>query len=111
MKLEPELLMLKPWAALGGQERESLARQIEKQLPSPFRFIGVEHHSQGDQAHHVAFYDWKGIRFAFIPGCQATLGYDRRNPFVPNEAQVRAWQDTQEEFGVDFDRYWDYCLT
>src|SRR5262249_53884859 len=42
-----------------------------------------------------------GGRFAFLPGGEATLGYDPAHPFVPNEEQRQSWEETRQEYELE----------
>jgi hypothetical protein len=53
-----DLPTLEVWDTLPSQEREEIARALEKRLPAQFRFDGLEIHQLGEQQHVVAFYRW-----------------------------------------------------
>lgn len=88
------LLMLDQWGRFELSECEKIARDLEKALPAAFRFHAIQSCSLGDQQHAIAIFEWVDLSevsrqgfFVLIPGGQATLGYDREAPFVPNPQQ------------------------
>jgi hypothetical protein len=111
MDMDKEPLNLKYWDALAPAEREAAAQALSQQLPAPWHFTGIKQHELGNQRHDVAFFDWNGVAFALIPGGEATLGYDRNNPFILNEAQRQNWDVVMEEFGCKFDEVMDEYMT
>src|SRR5690242_19296070 len=98
--MDDERLHLAVWDRLTSAERVTVAREVAGRLPAAFRLLGLEWHALGDQRHEVAFFDWRGARFALIPGGTVTLGYDRAQPFVPNAAQMASWYGDEWEAGT-----------
>jgi hypothetical protein len=98
--VERQFLQLAVWDQFNAAEAEFVARALAPLLPSPWKFQRVERHECGNQKRHVAIFTWKDAQFAFIPGAEVTLGYDRRVPFVPNEAQRESWAATEREYGA-----------
>lgn len=100
-------LMLDQWDHLSHAECEEIARDLGKELPGAFRFHKVRRCALADQQHHIAFFEWDGppesydhVFFALIPGGEATLGYDRDHPFVPNRQQQESWADETLRTGM-----------
>jgi len=78
--MKADHLELTIWDALKPAGREDVARAVSRKHPQ-FEFQEIRPQAQGDQAHHIAFFDWRGIEFALLPGSEAVLGYDpRRSP-------------------------------
>jgi hypothetical protein len=109
--MEREFLQLDYWDQLDAVSAEKVARTLGQLLPPPWKFHALAFHELGDQRRHVAFFDWNKKTFALIPGGKITLGYDRRHPFVPTEAQLRDWQATAEEYGWSLKSFFHRCLT
>ncbi len=100
-------LMLDQWDHLSHAECEEIVRDLGKELPGAFRFHKVGRCALADQQHHIAFFEWDGppegydhVFFALIPGGEATLGYDRDHPFVPNQQQQESWVDETQRTGM-----------
>jgi hypothetical protein len=116
-----ELLTLEQWDCFGFSECEAIARDLGRELPASFRFHKIETCSLDDQKHHIAVFEWAGLPkgyhqgfFALIPGGQATLGYDRKHPFVPNKQQQKSWQDETQKtrmFSGTLDEFLDKTMT
>jgi hypothetical protein len=88
------------WDSLRSAERATVARQLESELPAPFRLTGVRLFRLGNQKHWIAVFDCDGSGFALIPGGCAALGYDPDHPFEPMEHQLASWRRTAEEYGI-----------
>ena len=97
--VEREFLRLPVWDQFDARTAEAVARSVERCLPEPWKFVRVGWHECGDQKRHVAFFRWKKVRFALVPGGKITLGYDRKKPFVPTPEQQESWAWTREGFG------------
>lgn len=122
MKLDERFkatLMLDQWDRLTLTECEEVARDLEKELPAPFRFHLVETCALGEQSHQVAFFEWAGppqgydhAFFALIPGGEPTLGYDRDHPFVPSQQQKESWiNETEKAFDYTLEVFLDMVMT
>jgi hypothetical protein len=111
MGMTHALFDLKRWDSLEPDERQNIVQEVSRHLPPSFRFRRMATCELGEQKHTVAFYDWKGASFALIPGGRFTLGYDRKKPFQPTEAQRKEWQHTEEEYGVSLEKYLDNYMT
>lgn len=114
-KMKKNLLSLERWDTLTASESEceAVGRELSQHLPAPWQFTGVRRF-QGDQnSHYIAFFDWNGAAFALIPGGEATLGYDRNNPFVLNEAQEEEWRRAMKDSVeiTTFDKYANKTMT
>jgi hypothetical protein len=110
--VEREFLQLPIWDQFTAREAEFVGRALARCLPAPWAFDGVEFHEMGDQKRHVAFFTWKGTRFALIPGGEVTLGYDRHWPFVPDSESLAEWQrNSKRESDMDWAGFLDRCLT
>src|SRR5262249_25639585 len=82
------------WDQFTGREAEAVARALERCLPAPWVFDGVEHHACGDQRRQVAFFRGNGqTRFALIPGGAVTLGHDPARPLGPQLVERKVWLD------------------
>jgi hypothetical protein len=88
------------WEGRTPAEREALARQLAKQLPSGFTFQAIRPFRLGNQQHHVALYQKDNATFALIPGAVAALGYDAERPWEPNPDELASWQGSAEEYGI-----------
>lgn len=116
-----ELLELEQWDRFSLADCEEIARDLDQELPAPFRFHKVEACTLGQQKHHVAFFEWIGpprghdhAFFALIPGSKATLGYDRAHPFVPDAWQQKNWQQETQATGMfkdTLDTFLDQTMT
>lgn len=113
-------LQLDQWDRFSLAECEEVAHDLWKVLPAPFRFHKVKTCSLDDQQHHVAVFEWAGYPdgyhhrfFALIPGGEATLGYDREHPFVPNQHQKESWAEETERTGMfgPLDAFLDQFMT
>src|SRR5215210_2947963 len=112
MYMADERLYHEIWDTLTPREREIVALAVSRQLPAPFRLLGLKWYEMGDQRHQMGLYDYEGARFALIPGGTVTLGYDRNNPFIPNEEQQQDWDWTREEWGLGpLNEYLDQYMT
>jgi hypothetical protein len=81
-------------------------------MPPPWQFREVRLCQGGQNSHYIAFFDWNGNAFALIPGGEATLGYDRDNPFVLNEEQREDWEQCIESYGnAKFEEVIDEVMT
>ncbi len=109
--MERQFLQLSIWDQLNAKEAEVIAQTLAPLLPPPWKFQRIEQHACGDQKRQVAFFTWKRVRFALIPGGKVTLGYDRRKPFMPSQEQRESWSDTQEEYGLKLKDFLKDCLT
>jgi hypothetical protein len=113
------LLMRDRWERFTLAECEKVARDLDSLLPVPFHFHKVELCALGDQRHQVALFEWGGppegydhAFFALIPGDEATLGYDRERPFVPNQQQQESWiQETERKFALSLEAFLDEVMT
>ena len=65
------------WDRLSPGECDANARELARALLPPWTFIEIRHQAMGDQARHVAIFDYKGDEFVLVPGGPAALGYDR----------------------------------
>lgn len=109
--MDKQLFNLERWDAIAPLERKAIARELSQNLPAPWQFAGIKLQALGDREHYVAFFDWNGAAFALIPGCEATLGYDRDNPFILNEAQRQDWNEYMKEwYSPEFDEYMDEVM-
>lgn len=114
-----DLLMLDQWSTCSPAESEEIAQDLDRALPTSFRFHKVETCALGDQKHQVAFFEWDGppegydqACFALIPGGTVTLGYDRAHPFVPTRYQQQSWMDeTETYFHLSLDDFLDQMMT
>lgn len=114
-------LMLDQWDRFSLAECEEVARDLGRALPAPFRFHKVGMCTLGDQRHHVAFFEWAGppnasdhAFFVLISGGEATLGYDRDHPFVPNRQQKKSWEEEIQRAGMfndSLDMFLDQVMT
>ncbi|MDQ2716367.1 MAG: formylglycine-generating enzyme family protein [Chloroflexota bacterium] len=100
-------LLLKQWDRFSLAECEEITRDLDRILPASFRFHIIKTCSFSDQKHHIAIFEWAGLPegyykgfFALIPGGQATLGYDREHPFVPDQQQQASWVKETQETGM-----------
>src|SRR5215467_15690052 len=90
-------LSLSRWDQLPLTEQKEVALAVASRLPEPFQLDGLEIHGLGQQRHRVAFFTWKGARFALIPGGPSTLGY-APGSFHPTTAQLESWEETCREY-------------
>lgn len=89
------------WDSLTPAEREVLARQLAKQLPSGFSFQAIRCFELGKSQHHVAFFQQDIATFALIPGAVVSLGYDADRPWEPHHDELESWHGTSREYGID----------
>ena len=101
---------LSEWDVLPGEQREQLANEVGVR-DRRFRFSGLESHGLGVERHELAHFLGLGCEFILIVGSDAVLGYDRRNPFRPSEAQKHSFEETTEEYGIELHDYFDQCLS
>lgn len=92
--LHPELQDLQTWDRIETRERLAVAQAVARQLPRSFHFLHLQAHSLGTQNHEVAFFEYKGARFALLPGGRVELGYDfqRSTPGTLARASIREQQ-------------------
>ena len=109
--LEGPLSDLTSWDALDAPGRRRIAEAVTGQLDDGFRLARVRTSPSGTTAHEVAIFALGDDRFVLLPGCRATLGYDRDSPFVPSPEQAEDWKKTEKEIGLSLCEYLDYCLT
>jgi hypothetical protein len=109
--MEREFLQRPVWDQLTESEAVTVANTLAHSLPKPWRFDALRYHTMGDQRRHVAFFRWRKDRFALIPGDEATLGYDPKDPFVPSAAQREEWVHTEEEYDCTLRKYLSSYLT
>lgn len=100
-------LMLDQWDRFELPECEEIAHDLDRVLPASFRFHKIETCTAGEQKHRVAVFEWAGLPesyqhgfFALIPGDQATLGYDREHPFLPDSQQLASWVEETQRTGM-----------
>ncbi|HZU67116.1 MAG TPA: hypothetical protein VFA09_07545 [Ktedonobacteraceae bacterium] len=113
------LLMRDQWEHFAHSECEQVARDLDRLLPASFHFCKVERCVLGDQQHQVAFFEWEGSPegyhhafFAFLPGGEVTLGYDREQPFVPTQEQSKSWsEETEAMFSLSLETFLDQVMT
>ena len=103
ISMRDDRLMLPNWDALEQTEREELAESISRAYPE-FELTGILRYSQGDQAHEIACFDWRGIEFVLIPGSEAVLGYDRDHSWVPSVEENEGYEElrTQAREGAEY---------
>lgn len=94
-------MSLDRWECATSAEREAIARQLAKQLPSGFAFRSIRTHRLGGRQHHVALFQEGNASFALIPGGAVSLGYDAHRPWEPNPDELESWQGTAEDYGID----------
>ena len=82
-------LSLERWEGFTPSEREAVARELARQLPSGFTFHSLRLHQLGEQQHQVAFYQYGSARFALVPGGTVTLGYDAERLWEPNPDELQ----------------------
>ena len=80
----------KEWNLLSDINRLKIAKGLELALPSDFRF----YQCYGT----IVLFEYKTELFSLVPGAEVILGYDRNNPFKPNQEQYKSWLDTVEEW-------------
>lgn len=101
---------LPDWNQFTPTQRTDLAQKLSKNIPD-FQFIDIQFWELGEKKNFVAFFDWKNIEFALIPGAEVTLGYDKINPFILNEAQIKSWEFTRQEYNLELNHFLNLCLT
>ncbi|MCS6866993.1 MAG: SUMF1/EgtB/PvdO family nonheme iron enzyme [Gemmataceae bacterium] len=87
------------WQAISPREREILAHQLVRELPTGFSFLRVQRFRLGECQQDVALYQKDDALFALIPGGCVTLGYDAQRPWQPRADEWASWQDTVKEYG------------
>jgi hypothetical protein len=105
-----QFLNLPDWNQISPAQRTELAQELSENIPG-FQFTDIQLCELGEKKNFVAFFNWKNIEFALIPGAEVTLGYDRDNPFIPNEAQLEEWEYTREEYGCELNELLNECMT
>jgi hypothetical protein len=78
-------LSLEKWQKISLAEREVVARQLAKHLPSGFYFSSIQLYKLGEQQNHVALYKQGNSTFALIPGGEIVIGYDSDRTWEPNQ--------------------------
>jgi hypothetical protein len=86
------------WTNSTPQEREALARQLEKQLPMGFAFAGIERFAMGEQESDVARYQFQNTTFVLVPGGTFEIGFDHTDTWQPNPDEEESWDETAEEW-------------
>ncbi|WP_126581084.1 SUMF1/EgtB/PvdO family nonheme iron enzyme [Tengunoibacter tsumagoiensis] len=111
------------WDHFSTVECERVAEVILNKVPPSFQYEQLTTFALGDQRHRILVFTWTPpasreeqgpLRFAFLPGGQATLGYDRTHPFIPTAAQAESWQKETIERGYtndSLDVFLDRILT
>jgi formylglycine-generating enzyme required for sulfatase activity len=94
-------LSLERWERLGSAERDATARELARQLPPGFNFDSIQTHRLGERQNEVAFYRLGNARFALIPGGEVSIGFDADRPWEPNPDELRSWEGTAEEYGIE----------
>jgi hypothetical protein len=95
--VEREFLTLPVWDTLDEATAEQVARTVELCLPEPWAFKRLAWHECGDQKRWVAFFDYQNSPFALIPGHEAILGYDPKQPPQLTPAMAADWAESQDE--------------
>jgi hypothetical protein len=96
-----ELHDLAEWDRASPSAREATAKRIADLCPG-FRLRYLRSHQHGNHCHEIAFYDHEGkTLFALIPSSDATLGYDRTNPWTPDEDERAAWEAFSSDYPDD----------
>ena len=124
MKLDESFkaqLMLDQWDHFSLAECEEIACDLDRVLPASFRFHTIETCTAGEQEHRVAVFERASLPpsyqhgfFALIPGGEATLGYDRAHPFIPNAQQQASWVEETQRTGMftgTLDAFLDKVMT
>jgi hypothetical protein len=99
MHASTTVLELSRWDQLDDAGAEQAARMLEKRLPDPWRFGRVQQHRAGDQDRLVAFFEWREVEFALIPGGPVLLGFDRSLPPDLTEEDLQDWDRAKDEYG------------
>lgn len=108
MNADPYALLLEidAWNAATSDNRLASAHTVAETLPKAFTFDGLATHTLGDQSHEIAVFHYDDCAFALLPGqSNALLGYDRSNPYRPNDTQLDDWHTVQAEYGWTIDDY------
>lgn len=91
------------WNALSLAQQSEFARTLQSQLPSHYRFAGVQRFSMGTRTHNVAFFSADNeSMFALIPGGEVELGFDASR-WEPTPEEAESWADTAAEYGIESD--------
>jgi len=98
--MDLRLLAWPEWSALASGRREEVARAVAAELPVPFAFAGLHACELDGRTHEAALFNWEDAAFAFVPGGEVTLGYDREHPFAPTDGQRREWASDRREQGL-----------
>jgi hypothetical protein len=94
------MLTLKQWDVMSRPERKQFGKSLLPRLPDSFYFCGIETCRLGDNAHHMARFEFEGSSFFFIPGNKLRLGYNDKRDWRPNEEEQQSWHNTQSSWGV-----------
>lgn len=92
---------LTQWAVLSADQQSDIARALESQLPSSFRFTGIRRFVIGERDNAVALFsaDSRSL-FALIPGGEVELGFDASH-WEPSPDEAESWANTAEEYGIE----------
>jgi hypothetical protein len=94
-------LSLERWRGLSQDNRESLAKQLARNLPTGFEFQSIQRFQLGASENHVALYRFGDATFALIPGGSVVLGFDAERRWEPTPDELESWQGTAEEYGIE----------
>lgn len=94
-----DLLDSRAWTAASSVERDAAARRLAQALPLGFVYEGLRTHRMGETQNEVAHLTYKGASFVFVPGGEATLGFDAV-AWVPTADEASGWDELLEEFDL-----------
>ena len=96
------VLDLDTWARLSDSERLARAQRLAAQLPMGFAFRAVRRFALGDQAQHVALFDYERAEFALVPGGSVELGFDLARAWQPLPDEAHSWSSSQHPLPKDY---------
>src|SRR5215475_10909999 len=88
------------WDAISSSERDALAKQLVRQLPTGFQFHSLQTYALGDQTREVADFTFDRAHFTLIPGGEVVLGFDASRAWEPTSEELESWNQSAEEYGI-----------
>lgn len=95
-------LSLDYWERLSETEQEALARRLAKGLPGGFSFQGLQTFELGGLSRRIAIFSGAGAEFAFVPGGEATIGFDAAS-WTPSAEEAESWKRLTEDLDLPAD--------
>jgi hypothetical protein len=88
------------WLSASHTERSRIVEAVLGKSPSGFSFERVERFALGGEQNEVALFAFERSEFAFVPGCEAEIGFDAHY-WSPNDDELQSWEESVAEFELD----------